>query len=188
MEAEGGELSHVKVRFLHSPMASLSLSTDNTQVHGALYFIIRDHPNLLRAFLRAHISLSPNDPLPFFGLAGTAHESVCQEMGVPFVPELFVDIDYNSEGKLLSVPESKPATEQLVRDKMAHILNHQESKLIWLSCCQWSTVNMLISQLLISMGSHSNSHCCRVVEHSRSACTQTCPRRWTMLQRECRET
>jgi lactam utilization protein B len=103
------------------------------QVHGALYFMLRDDPALLRAFLRAHVSLSPSDPIPFFGLAGTAHEAICKEMGVPFVPELFVDIDYNSEGRLLSVPESKVPTEQGIKDKMARILNDRESESVRVS-------------------------------------------------------
>jgi UPF0271 protein len=49
-------------------------------------------------------------------------------MGVPFVPELFVDIDYNSEGRLLSVAESKVPTEQGIKDKMARVLNNRESE------------------------------------------------------------
>jgi lactam utilization protein B len=131
VEAEGGRLSHVKVGALlivlrYPPPLII-------QVHGALYFMLRDDPALLRAFLRAHVSLSPSDPIPFFGLAGTAHEAICKEMGVPFVPELFVDIDYNSEGRLLSVPESKVPTEQGIKDKMARILNDRESESVRVS-------------------------------------------------------
>ncbi|KAL7418999.1 hypothetical protein Q5752_006683 [Cryptotrichosporon argae] len=108
VEAEGGALSHVKV-------------------HGALYFMLRDEPELLRAFLKAHISLSPAAPLPFFGLAGTAHETVCAELGVPFVPELFVDIDYDAAGKLLSVPESRVPTEQIIKDKLSTIFGERKT-------------------------------------------------------------
>jgi lactam utilization protein B len=124
VEAEGGRLSHVKVGALlivlrYPPPLII-------QVHGALYFMLRDDPALLRAFLRAHVSLSPSDPIPFFGLAGTAHEAICKEM-------LFVDIDYNSEGRLLSVPESKVPTEQGIKDKMARILNDRESESVRVS-------------------------------------------------------
>jgi lactam utilization protein B len=77
VEAEGGRLSHVKVGALlivlrYPPPLII-------QVHGALYFMLRDDPALLRAFLRAHVSLSPSDPIPFFGLAGTAHEAISKE-------------------------------------------------------------------------------------------------------------
>ena len=39
--------------------------------------------------------------VPFFGLAGTAHEEVCRAMGVEFVPELYVDLNYGPAGELL---------------------------------------------------------------------------------------
>jgi UPF0271 protein len=39
--------------------------------------------------------------VPFYGLAGTAHESVCRAMGVDFVPELYVDLNYGPAGELL---------------------------------------------------------------------------------------
>jgi 5-oxoprolinase (ATP-hydrolysing) subunit A len=39
--------------------------------------------------------------VPFYGLAGTAHESVCQAMGVEFVAELYVDLNYGPAGELL---------------------------------------------------------------------------------------
>ncbi|XAO27033.1 hypothetical protein I312_105875 [Cryptococcus bacillisporus CA1280] len=108
VEAEGGKLSHVKV-------------------HGALYFIFRDHPSLLRSFLKAQISFSPDSPLPFVGLAGTPHEEISKEMGVPFVPELFCDIDYDKSGKLLSVPESRAPTEALIRERLARVLTKGET-------------------------------------------------------------
>lgn len=50
-------------------------------------------------------------------------------MGVPFVPELFCDIDYDKTGKLLSVPESKMPTEAGIREKLARVLTKGESKL-----------------------------------------------------------
>ncbi|WVQ77235.1 hypothetical protein IAR50_006918 [Cryptococcus sp. DSM 104548] len=109
VEAEGGVLAHVKP-------------------HGALYFILRDNPSLLRAFLRAQLSFSPpNQPIPFVGLAGTPHESVCKELGVPFIPELFVDIDYDPSGKLLSVAESRKPTEAGIREKVERVLKMQET-------------------------------------------------------------
>lgn len=50
-------------------------------------------------------------------------------MGVPFVPELFCDIDYDKSGKLLSVPESRAPTEALIRERLARVLTKGESKL-----------------------------------------------------------
>ena len=32
--------------------------------------------------------------VPFYGLAGTEHQKVCGQFGVPFVGELYVDLNY----------------------------------------------------------------------------------------------
>lgn len=48
-------------------------------------------------------------------------------MRVPFVPELFCDIDYDKTGKLLSVPESKTLTEAGFREKLARVLTKGET-------------------------------------------------------------
>ncbi|BEJ16621.1 hypothetical protein CspHIS471_0600220 [Cutaneotrichosporon sp. HIS471] len=104
VDAEGATLSHVKP-------------------HGAFYFILRDDEAACRAFMKAHLSLTPNGPpLPYVGLAGTTHEKVCAELGIPFVPEIFVDIDYSTEKTLLSVPMSNPATVEGIGKKMTSIL------------------------------------------------------------------
>jgi len=34
-----------------------------------------------------------------YGLPGTLHEEICKELGVPFVPELFVDIELVAKTK-----------------------------------------------------------------------------------------
>lgn len=104
VDAEGAKLAHVKP-------------------HGALYFILRDDEALCRSFMKAHLSLTPNGtPLPYVGLAGTNHEKVCADLGIPFVPEIFVDIDYDDKKNLLSVPMSNPATVDGISKKMSSIL------------------------------------------------------------------
>jgi UPF0271 protein len=109
VDAEGAQLSHVKP-------------------HGMLYFMLRDDEALTRAFIKAHLSLTPGStPLPYVGLAGTAHERVCAEFGVPFVPEVFVDIDYDPKGNLLGVPQSNPCTVEGIRAKITSLLNEQQT-------------------------------------------------------------
>jgi hypothetical protein len=49
-------------------------------------------------------------------------------MGVPFVPELFVDIDYDGQGKLMSVAESDSPTEQIIHDKLTRVLEEKSSE------------------------------------------------------------
>lgn len=102
VDAEGAKISHVKP-------------------HGAFYFMLRDDADLTRAFLTAHISVNGKET-PFVGLAGTNMEQVAKELGVPFIPELFVDIDYDSEGKLLSVPMSNKCTVEGIRKKVQSLI------------------------------------------------------------------
>lgn len=104
VDAEGAKLAHVKP-------------------HGALYFILRDDEALCRSFLKAHLTLTPGStPLPYVGLAGTNHEKVCAEFGIPFVPEVFVDIDYDEKKNLLSVPMSNPPTVKGIATKVASLV------------------------------------------------------------------
>jgi UPF0271 protein len=42
-----------------------------------------------------------------YGLPGTLHETKAAKYGVPFVPEAFVDVNYNAKGNLLGVPGSR---------------------------------------------------------------------------------
>ncbi len=46
------------------------------------------------------------------GLGGTVHEEVAKELGMAFVPELFVDIEYSKEGALIPPAQSKKITPQ----------------------------------------------------------------------------
>lgn len=65
--------------------------------HGALYGMLAGDPELMRAAVEVNLQYD----VPFFGLAGTAHESVCTELGVEFVAELYVDLNYDGAGNLI---------------------------------------------------------------------------------------
>jgi len=65
--------------------------------HGALWGMLADDPELMRAAARATRAFG----VPFLGLAGTAHESVCREEGVDFVAEMYVDMDYDARARLI---------------------------------------------------------------------------------------
>lgn len=46
------------------------------------------------------------------GLGGTLHEEVAKELGIGFVPELFVDIEYSQQGALIPPAQSKSISPQ----------------------------------------------------------------------------
>ncbi len=64
--------------------------------HGALWGMLAVDTDLMRAAAAAVMHFR----VPFLGLAGTAHELVCAEYGVEFIPEMYVDMDYNADGTL----------------------------------------------------------------------------------------
>lgn len=73
------------------------LELNHIKPHGSLYGMLSRDPELMRSAAKVAALYD----VPMFGLAGTAHESVCAEMGVPFVSELYVDLNYNPAGHLI---------------------------------------------------------------------------------------
>lgn len=74
--------------------------------HGELGFWTMRDPAILEACLKA---IKPYG-VPIYAPANPLHERLCAEHGVPFQPEAYVDINYDSNGHLLPVGKSKPAT------------------------------------------------------------------------------
>ncbi|EKG19675.1 hypothetical protein MPH_03056 [Macrophomina phaseolina MS6] len=77
LDAEGLPLHHVKP-------------------HGVLYGMMYRDRDVCRA---VYAGVPPGTPV--FGLAGTVHEEVAREMGLPFVAELYGDVKYNKDGTLV---------------------------------------------------------------------------------------
>jgi len=77
LDAEGMELHHVKP-------------------HGILYGMMYKDRETCKAVYEG----VPKG-VPVFGLAGTLHEEVAKELGLPFVAELYGDVKYNADGTLV---------------------------------------------------------------------------------------
>jgi len=65
--------------------------------HGVLYGILAWEEELMRGAAR----VAELYGVPLVGMAGTAHEAVCRELGVPFVAELYVELDYRADGTVI---------------------------------------------------------------------------------------
>ncbi|WDF33977.1 5-oxoprolinase subunit PxpA [Arthrobacter agilis] len=85
LKRAGTELSHIKP-------------------HGSLYGMLAREPDLMRGAARVARLYG----VPIYGIAGTAHQSVCDELGVPFVAELYVDLNYGPAGELLIQRRPEP--------------------------------------------------------------------------------
>lgn len=95
------------------------LTLNHIKPHGALYGMLAGDEELMQAAAGAALQYG----VPFYGLAGTAHEEVCRAMGVEFVPELYVDLNYGPAGELLiqrrPVPTDPAAAAERVRRALA---------------------------------------------------------------------
>lgn len=72
--------------------------------HGSLYGMLAGDDDLMRSAAR----VAKQFDVPFFGMAGTAHERMCAEAGVPFVAELYVDLNYDASGGLIIQRRPEP--------------------------------------------------------------------------------
>jgi UPF0271 protein len=72
--------------------------------------MMQDNEELNDAAMRA----MKHFQVPIYGLPNTLHESGAEKHDIPFIPEAFVDVNYNNSGALLGVPGSrKMSTEEI---------------------------------------------------------------------------
>ena len=74
-----------------------NMKLSHIKPHGSLYGVAsRDE-----VVCRAIIDVTKSFDVPFVGLAGTCHETVAKERGVPFLAEFFADLEYDDNGKMI---------------------------------------------------------------------------------------
>lgn len=91
------EIILYQVGALTAFLSKHGLTLNHIKPHGSLYGMLADDEELMAAAA----STAKQFNVPFYGLSGTFHESVCRSMGVNFIPELYVDLNYGQEGQLL---------------------------------------------------------------------------------------
>ncbi len=103
LAAEGGHLRHVKP-------------------HGIIYGMAARDLDTARAIAAA---VKPFH-VPFFGPAGTCHETAATELGIAFIGEFFPDLSYGPEGNLI-IPRSHSAIDlALAEERMVRALTRRE--------------------------------------------------------------
>ncbi len=87
-------------------LSAEGLVLDHLKPHGSLYGMVGRDPALMDALCDVAVQYA----VPVYGLAGTAHEEVAVRRGVDFVPELYVDLGYDAQGRLLIArrPQATP--------------------------------------------------------------------------------
>ncbi|WP_138444643.1 5-oxoprolinase subunit PxpA [Sinomonas susongensis] len=95
------------------------LELSHIKPHGALYGMLAGNEELMVAAA----SVAKQFGVPFYGLAGTLHESVCRAAGVEFVPELYVDLNYGPEGQLLIQRRPEPTDPEAAADRVRRAID-----------------------------------------------------------------
>ncbi|KAF1961044.1 LamB/YcsF [Byssothecium circinans] len=80
-----------------------NMPLNHVKPHGILYGMMYGDKETCRAVYEG----VPKGT-PVFGLAGTLHEEVAKEMGLPFVAEIYGDVKYNKDGTLVIDRKKKP--------------------------------------------------------------------------------
>ena len=98
LQAEGVELDHIKP-------------------HGSLYGMVARDESLMHAVC----DVAEQYGVGVFGMAGTTHQRVADERGVPFTGEVYVDLGYRADGSLIIVrrPRATPVDLATERARLA---------------------------------------------------------------------
>ncbi|KAJ7155222.1 lactam utilization protein lamb [Mycena filopes] len=103
------------------------LPLNHVKPHGAVYGQTARSLPLARAVVAAAQTFSTAEhQVAFIGLAGTAHQTACEEAGVRFIPEWFADLDYDPTGKLLITKTHEPVTKDVIQTRVTRLLERHE--------------------------------------------------------------
>lgn len=115
----------------------------NSVLYGMMY---RD-----RDVCRAVYSAVPKG-IPVFGLAGTIHEEVAKELGLPFVAELYGDVKYSKDGTLVIDRKKKAWTSEETKKHISSQVEHSS-----VTATTGETVELPIGDHDVSLCCHSDS-------------------------------
>ncbi|ORY24560.1 hypothetical protein BCR39DRAFT_546465 [Naematelia encephala] len=87
-----------QVGALKAVAESEGLSLNHIKPHGRLYTTIASERDLCRPVYKACKTFN----VPVYGLPGSFHESVAAELGIDFIPEVYVDANYVSAYTLIN--------------------------------------------------------------------------------------
>ncbi len=116
--AEVENLMLYQVGALTASLRRFGLPLNHIKPHGSLYGMLSRDDELMTAAAR----VARLYDVPFYGLAGTAHERICADTGVEFVSELYVDLNYGSEGQLLIARRPEPTAPAAAADRVRRFL------------------------------------------------------------------
>jgi len=115
--------------------------------HGVLYGMMYRDKDVCRAVYEA----VPKG-IPVFGLAGTIQEETAKELGLPFVAELYGDVKYSKDGKLVIDRKKKAWTSD---ETKKHISSQVENSSV--TAVTGEEIELPIGDYDVSLCCHSDS-------------------------------
>jgi UPF0271 protein len=116
--AEVENLLLYQVGALSAFLRGAGLELNHIKPHGSLYGMLSRDAALMEAAARVTALYD----VPFFGLAGTQHQKVCEQAGVPFIGELYVDLNYGPAGELLIQRRPEPTDPAAAAERVRRVL------------------------------------------------------------------
>jgi len=86
--------------------------------HGSLYGMLARDEELMTAAAQVAKTFG----VPMFGIAGSAHERVCEREGVEFVGELYVDLNYDANGVMIIVRRPEHTSPEAASARVTRVL------------------------------------------------------------------
>lgn len=126
------------------------LPLHHVKPHGVLYGMMYRDETVCRAVYAG----VPSGTV-VLGLAGTVHERVANELGLPFVAELYGDVHYSADGALVIDRKKKPWTPAETR---AHVWSQVYDGAV--TAVSGERINLPLGQHEVSLCCHSDSPGC----------------------------
>jgi len=115
--------------------------------HGVLYGMMYRDKEVCKAVYEA----VPKG-IPVFGLAGTIQEETAKELGLPFVAELYGDVKYSKDGKLVIDRKKKAWTAE---ETKKHISSQVENSSV--TAVTGEEIELPVGDYDVSLCCHSDS-------------------------------
>lgn len=128
LKSEGLELTHIKP-------------------HGELYFYMLRDATIMRAVLEACALFK----VPVYACKNDMQQAMCDELGIVFQQEVYVDIDYDSGGNLVPVAKSLPVTPEICGQRVLRMAQDDKT-----SAVDGSTVSLGFQGRPFSVCIHSD--------------------------------
>jgi len=114
------DLVRYQVGALSGFLDASGIQLNHIKPHGALYAMLARSEELMGGLCEVALQYG----VPVYGLAGTCHETTALSLGVPFVSELYVDLDYRADGTVVVNRSGHLVDLELAANRTRQVLEH----------------------------------------------------------------